>query len=109
MSAGETLAPQWKLMQTDETRGVETRLREHFDEVDAYRYNSASIRVRVIDERFRGLTFEQRDDLVEPVLDELAPDTQAEIMTLVLLAPGEDSPSAQIMNLEFEHPSRSLL
>ena len=66
------VAPRWEAKRTDETRHVEDVLREAgFDQVDAYRYNPASIRVRVIDRRFEGLSPEQRDALVEPHLDEL--------------------------------------
>jgi hypothetical protein len=50
-----TFAPLWEANRTDETRKVEDVLRNAGSErVDAYRYNSASIRVRVIDSRFEG-------------------------------------------------------
>ena len=40
----------WETKRTDETRLVEAELvKARFEQVDAYRYNSASIRVRVID------------------------------------------------------------
>ena len=49
----------WEAKRTDETRQVEEILRKAgFDYVNAYRYNSASIRVRVIDSRFEGLSSE---------------------------------------------------
>ena len=59
MSAGalamtKQTQPRWKEMQTEETRQVEQTLRRAFSQVDAYRFNSASIRVRVIDSRFKG-------------------------------------------------------
>jgi hypothetical protein len=50
----KTAAPAWEAMRTDETRMVEDKLKPHFERVDSYRYNSASIRVRVIDSRFEG-------------------------------------------------------
>jgi len=101
----------WQQLKTEDSRTVEHVLREHFESADAYRYNSASIRVRVVDPRFKGLSREQRDDLVEPVLDSLDESLQADIMNLVLLYPGEVSESfrARIANEEFEHPGRSLL
>lgn len=37
-----------------------------FDQMDANHYNSASIRVRVIDPRFEGVPTENRDAMVEP-------------------------------------------
>ena len=102
---------EWEALRTDESRTVEDFLRGHFEKADAYRYNSASIRVRIIDSKFRGLTHEQRDDLVEPVLAQLDPQAQADIMSLVLLYPGEvgESFRAFINNEEFEHPSQSML
>lgn len=106
-----TAASEWEHLRTDESREVEDLLRQHFESADAYRYNSASIRVRVIDPKFRGLSREDRADLVEPVLSQLDESTQADIMNLVLLFPDEekDSFQASINNDEFEHPSQSLL
>ena len=85
-----TMTRVWETRQTDETRLVEGALkRAGFDQVDAYRYNSASIRVRVIDPRFEGLPIEKRDAMVEPVLEQLPERTQADIMTLLTFAPAE--------------------
>jgi hypothetical protein len=111
MSLQNATASEWEAMRNEESRGVEDLLRRHFESADAYRYNSASIRVRIIDSRFRDLTHEQRDDQVEPVLEQLDSRIQADIMNLVLLYPGEidDSHRAAINNEEFEHPSRSML
>src|SRR6188474_1703591 len=80
----------WQAKRTDETRLVEDVLRKAgFNAVDAYRYNSASIRVRVIDPRFEGLPPEKRDAMVEPHLDQLPQRTQADIMNLFTFAPSE--------------------
>lgn len=105
----------WKTKRTDETRGVEDVLRQAgFQQVDAYRYNSASIRVRVIDPRFEGLSAEDRDALVEPVLDQLPERTQADIVNLFTFAPTElqaalGTCKEQWLNSEFEDPSPSML
>jgi stress-induced morphogen len=109
--SNETAAPEWEHLRTEESRRVEDVLREEFAEVDAYRFNSASLRIRVNDSRFEGLSREQREELIEPVLSTLSEETQADIMNLVLLYPGEtgDSFQAFINNEEFEHPSRSML
>lgn len=109
--SNHTTASEWEHLRTDESREIETLLREHFEAADAYRYNSASLRVRVTDPKFQGLSREARADLVEPVLSKLDEATQADIMNLVLLYPGEakDSFQASINNDEFEHPSQSLL
>ena len=58
-----------------------------FDQVDSYRYNSASIRVRVVDPRFEGLSREKRDALVEEYIDKLPPETQRDIVVLYTFRP----------------------
>ena len=108
-------APCWQDRRTDETRGVERILREAgFERVDAYRYNSASIRVRVVDPRFEGLSTEKRDEMVEPHIEKLPEETQADIMFLLTVAPSELEGDARAfkhipMNAEFEDPSPSSL
>ncbi len=105
----------WEEKRTDESRTVEDKLRSAgFDQVDAYRYNSASLRVRVIDKRFESVTREERDKLVEPFIDALPPSTQSDIVNLVLLAPSEFNQPCNtfresILNIEFEDPSPSML
>lgn len=80
----------WQDLRTDETRSVEDVLRgAGFRQVDAYRYNAAAIRVRIIDPRFEGLRDEQRLALVEPPLERLPERTQADILTLFVFAPSE--------------------
>ncbi len=110
-----TMTRVWEAKQTDETRlVVDVLKRAGFDQVDAYRYNSASIRLRVIDPRFDGLSIEKRDAMVEPVLEQLPERTQADIMTLLTIAPAElqDTPRTFrqcLVNLEFDDPSPSML
>jgi hypothetical protein len=101
----------WKRMRTDETRQVEQLLRTEFPQTDAYRYNSASIRVRVIDERFEDKSTEERDAMVEPLLEKLPESTQSDIMNLLTVAPSElhNLSKKSLLILEFEDPSRSLL
>jgi hypothetical protein len=111
----QTMIRPWEAKRTDETRRVEDALKAAgFDQVDAYRYNSASIRVRVVDPRFEKLSTEKRDELVEPVLDQLPERTQADIMTLLTFAPLELQATAKasrqaLLNTEFEEPSPSVL
>ena len=58
--------PKWNAKRTPETKTVEDVLKAAgFEQVDAYRYNSAAIRLRVIDSRFKGLSGEKRDAMVE--------------------------------------------
>jgi hypothetical protein len=102
-------------MRTDETRRVEDVLRNAgFEKVDCYRYNSASIRVRVIDLRFEGLPPEKRDVMVELHLEQLPERTQADIMNLFTFAPSELQQTPKtfkefLLNVEFDDPSPSML
>ena|SRR5437868_3721321 len=110
-----TTASRWEAKRTDETRQVEDALRKAgFEKVDAYRYNSASIRVRVVDPRFEELPPEKRDAMVEPHLEQLPERTQADIMNLFTFAPSElqQTPKAFrefLSNTEFDDPSPSIL
>jgi hypothetical protein len=110
-----TSTSHWETKCTDETRRVEEVLRRAgFEKVDAYRYNSASIRVRVIDKRFEGRSQEERDAMIEPHLKHLPDRTQADIMTLFAFAPSELNEAAKtfrefLLNTEFEDPSPSML
>jgi hypothetical protein len=101
----------WEARKTAETRKVEKVLRKEFPRTDAYRYNSASIRVRIIDPRFEGKSDEERDAMVEPLLEQLPEGTQADIMNLITLSPGEaaQSTKASLINSEFEDPTPSTL
>jgi stress-induced morphogen len=109
-----TTTTPWETKRTSETREVEDLLRQHFKQVDAYRYNSASIRVRVIDPLFEGMSREKRDAMVEQYLDELPPETQRDIVTLITFAPAdlERTPTTfreHMLNTEFDSPSPSML
>lgn len=105
----------WEDKRTDESRMVENELLDAgLEKVDAYRYNSASLRVRVIDNRFEGISRDERDKIVEPYIEKLPPSTQSDIVTLVLLAPTDlDQPNdtfrEYMLNTEFENPSPSML
>ena len=108
-------SPSWQAKCTSETRLVEDVLRKAgFEKVDAYRYNPASIRVRVIDSRFEGRDSDKRDAIVEPYLEQLPERTQADIMNLFTFAPSDlqNSPKTFrtfFLNAEFEEPSPSIL
>jgi hypothetical protein len=70
--------------------------------VDAYRYNPACVRIRVIDPDFKGMDRVDRDTLIRTFLETLPDDVQGEISMLVLVTPGERKTS--LANQEFEHP-----
>lgn len=88
MDMSETCA--WEHLRTDETRRVEDVLRQGFAQVDAYRYNTASIRIRIVDPVFRNLRRGDRVDLVEPALQGLPKETQRDIINIALRYPEED-------------------
>jgi stress-induced morphogen len=77
-----------------------------FRKVDAYRYNSASIRLRVISKKFQGLESWQRYDIVNKIIATLPEDIQRDMMFSVLVTPAEVADSTK--NAEFEHPSPPL-
>lgn len=80
----------WEAMRTDETRALEqTLLAAGFARVDAYRYNSATIRVRVIDERFAKMPHKERHDFIDSALETLPEETQLDVFILLLLTPAE--------------------
>ena len=96
------------------TRKVLAVLREHFlpehpdAKAEAYRYNSASVRVRIVSPHYAGVPFSRRDQDVWPVLrTHLPDDILSQISLLLLLAPDEQAGS--LMNREFEEPSPSRL
>ena len=116
----ETNNRTWETKRTDQTRAVERALREAgFEQSDAYRYNSAAIRLRVIDPRFEGLKIAERDALVDPILETLPEETQGDIMSLYTFAPSEvdiasvpharDALRHRLQNMEFEDPSPSII
>ncbi len=111
----QIIIPRWEAKRTDETRYVEECLRNAgFEQVDAYRYNSASIRVRVVDPRFNGLSPEKRDAMVEPHLERFPERTQADIISLFTFAPSELQQPLNhfkefMKNTEFDDPSPSML
>src|SRR4051812_27420854 len=109
-----TATPPWEAKRNGETRMVEDLLRKHFEQADAYRYNSASIRVRVIDARFEKMPREKRDAMVEVFLDQLPAETQRDIVSLFTFAPSElnQTPTTFrefMLNTEFDNPSPSML
>jgi stress-induced morphogen len=74
-------------------------------QVSVKRYNSVSVRVRIIDPDFEGMSRAERDDAVWEVLDTLPEETREEISLLILLTPEESKTS--LMNVEFENPAPS--
>jgi stress-induced morphogen len=111
----QTTAPTWHAKRTEETTKIEEALKKAgFEQAESYRYNSASIRVRVIDKQFEGLPRDKRDAMVEEVLDKLPEETQKDIVTLLTVTPSELQQSPKtfkgyMLNMEFDDPSPSTL
>ena len=111
--------PGWDSKRTDETRNVENSLLNHFKSVEAYRYNSASIRIRVIDPCFRGLDRHKREKIVDAKIAKLPESIQRDIVFVLCMTPDEmikpigdrDDTEAlnSMFNDEFEHPKPSRL
>jgi hypothetical protein len=104
--------PPWESRKDKDSRKVETFVREAgFERVDAYRFNSASIRVRVIDSSFEGKSIPEREDMVFPVIDRLPKRIREDILLLLTMAPSELGGRNRhlLVNQEFEHPLPSML
>ena len=69
------------------------------------RYNPASIRIKIIDPKFHGLSKGERHDYALTFLNALPEDVLAQISVLLCLEPGETS----LLDLEFRDPSPSKL
>ena len=98
-------------MKNEETRKIESLFQAEFPQTEVYRFNSASIRMRVIDDRFEGKSIAEREDMVLPLLKKLPKKTRDDVLLFLKLAPSELSKlnSQTLMNLEFEQRGRSHL
>jgi hypothetical protein len=76
-------------------------------EIEVYRRNQVSIRVRVIDPAFRTLGRSERAKLVWPLLHELPEETLSEVSMVLLISPEEKETS--IVSREFDDPLPSRL
>jgi len=76
-------------------------------QIEVYRQNSASVRIRIIDPDFGGKSNADRHDYVWDFLAKLTEDQQSDMSMLVLLTP--DEVSGSFANLEFEDRTQSVL
>ncbi len=110
-----TTKAKWESKRTKESREVERVLREAgFEQADAYRYNIASIRVRVIDSRFEKRSIDWREKKIDQVLSQLPQEIQADIVSVFAFAPSElQDPDKYLrehyQNFDFENPRPSQL
>ena len=70
--------------------------------IDAYRRNSVSIRIRVVDPGFAGVSRAERHEAVWRYIEGLPEDVQSQISLLIPFTPEETKTS--LVNIEFEHP-----
>ena len=75
--------------------------------IEAYRQNSVSVRIRIIDADFKGKGRAQREEEVWAALEQLPEDVAAEISLLLLLTPEEAKSS--FASFEFDAPIPSKL
>ena len=75
--------------------------------IDVYRHSKFSLRIRVIDPDFRGLSLAERDDPLWELLGQLPDDVKYDISTLLLLTPQECQTS--LATFDFENPLPSKL
>jgi hypothetical protein len=95
-----------KIIKTIAT-ALENYQRDHPDaQIDLYRQNVVSVRVRIIDRSIAKKSKAERNDLAWSYLSDLSDDVQSDISMLLVLTPDEAQKS--FANLEFEdpHPSR---
>ena len=75
---------------------------------DVYRQNSASVRIRVVDQHFGGMSKADRHEELWKFLEaRVDRDVLEEVSVLLPLAPSELERS--LANIDFEHPQRSEL
>lgn len=71
-------------------------------QIDIYRQNSVSVRVRIIDPAFAGQSKVDRSKEAWKYLNSLPDEVQSDLSSLILLTPEETKMS--FANLEFEDP-----
>ncbi len=76
-------------------------------EIEAYRQNSVSVRIRVLNPEFADKNRAQREEDIWAFLNELPEETLAEISLLLLLTPDEAKKS--FASFEFDDPIPSKL
>ncbi len=86
---------------------AEYQLKHPHAEIEIYRQNSVSIRFRIVDPDFSGISKTERHNLIWKLLDELPDEVQADITTVLLLTPEEKKKS--FASIEFDDPIPSRL
>lgn len=76
-------------------------------DIVVYRHNSVSVRIRIVDPDFDGISKAERHDIVWDFVKDLPEAQQSEISLLLLFTPDEVERS--FANDEFDHPIPSSL
>lgn len=76
-------------------------------EIDIYRQNAVSVRIRVVDPDFSGMDKADRKDKLWHYLEGLSEETQGDVSMLLALTPEEKQMS--FANFEFDDPMVSRL
>src|SRR5947209_727272 len=71
-------------------------------QIETYRQNSVSVRVRIVDPDFAGVSRADRHEIVWSFLEKLPEEVQSQVSLLLLLTPEETTSS--LANFEFENP-----
>ena len=101
--------------QDDRTAAIYGALASQFPMLDrrpkevVYIYNPVAIRVRVVDESFEGQSYFQRHRRVMKALSPLPEEIVGDITMVLALTPTELDKQHNLVNLEFDDPSRSRL
>ena len=74
-------------------------------DIELYRQNNVSVRIRILDQDFRGKSLVERETEVWPLFDGLSEDDVADVTMLLLLTPEEKEQS--LASFEFDHPTKS--
>lgn len=89
----------WKIRRTPDSSDVERCLRRGgFEQVDAYCFNSAAIRVRVVSSKFCDLDGSHRFQLFNTGLRSLPDDLLSSITHVTLLTPIELEAASQVVD-----------
>lgn len=103
-------ATQSDALVTDETQHIEKVFRDFgYADVQSYRLGPYSVRLRVRDARFAGMSRVARMQHLAPLIRALPEETQQDMIFVLPIAPGEELQGQfQRMNTEFENPRQDL-
>ena len=76
-------------------------------DIEAYRFNSVSVRIRIVDPAFEGKSRSDREEEIWTLLDQLPDEVASEISLLLLFTPKEAKES--FASEEFDDPIPSKL